>query len=71
MPIFVVHEMEVVLVIMTRELDFATAYDDDEWNAEHPKKGLHAFRGDPAYQIEAGPAHPLEKHSCRVSVSKM
>ena len=61
-------EMEVALVMTVREFDFQPAY--DEWDAAHPRKGLRTFRGDRAYQVEAGSAHPSDKYPCRVSIRK-
>lgn len=61
-------ELEVVLVMIAREFDFKPAY--DEWDVIHPRKGLRVFRGDRAYQIEAGAAHPSDQYPCRVSLNK-
>lgn len=61
-------ELEVVLVMIAREFEFKPAY--DEWDVIHQKKGLRVFRGDRAYQIEAGAAHPSDHYPCRVSLNK-
>ena len=63
----VIVEMEVALVMVARQFDFAPAY--DEWDAAHPRKGPRSYRGDRAYQVEAGAAHPSEKYPCRVALA--
>ncbi|KAI9885080.1 MAG: Nucleolar protein 58 [Watsoniomyces obsoletus] len=61
-------EMRVVLVMIAREIDFVPAY--DEWDRLHPKSGPRVYRGDRAYQIEQGAAHPADHYPCRVFISK-
>ena len=62
----VMTQMSVVLAMVAREFDFHPAY--DEWDRLNPSKGLKTFRGERAYQIEEGAAHPADKYPCRVSV---
>jgi cytochrome P450 len=62
----VMTEMSVVLAMVAREFDIQPAY--DEWDRLHPRKGLKTYRGERAYQIEEGAAHPVNKYPCRVSL---
>ena len=64
----VMMELRVVLVIITREFDFQPSY--AEWDQLHPGKGLKTYRGERAYQIEEGAAHPVDKYPCRVILRK-
>ena len=61
-------EMTVALVILARELDFQEAY--AEWYERHPRKmkGPQTYRGEVAYQVEAGAARPVEGYPCRVTL---
>ena len=61
-------EMAVPLVLLMREFAFAPAY--AEWDTAHPKKGLRTYRGDRAYQVESGSAHPSDGYPCRVALWK-
>lgn len=63
---FVMTEFRVILACIVRQFDFQPAY--DEWDRLHPSKGLRTYRGERAYQIEEGAAHPVEHYPCRVSV---
>ena len=62
----VMAELCVVLACIVRQFDFKPAY--DEWDALHPRKGAKTYRGERAYQIEEGAAHPVERYPCRVSL---
>lgn len=62
----VMTQMSVVLAMVAREFDFHPAY--EEWDRLNPSKGLKTYRGERAYQIEEGAAHPADKYPCRVSV---
>lgn len=57
-------ELRVVLAMVIREFDFRPAY--AEWDRLHPKKGVSTYRGERAYQIEEGAAHPVDHYPCRV-----
>ena len=61
---FVMTELRVILTLLVRRFDFAPAY--DEWDRLHSRKGAR-YRGERAYQIEEGAAHPVDKYPCRVS----
>lgn len=62
----VMTEMALVLAMVAREFDIQPAY--DEWDRLHPRKGPKTYRGERAYQIEEGAAHPVNKYPCRVSL---
>ena len=63
---FVMTELKVILALLVRQFDFSPAY--QEWDDLHPLggKGMRAYRGDRAYQIEEGAAHPVDHYPCRV-----
>ncbi|PQE04870.1 cytochrome P450 protein [Rutstroemia sp. NJR-2017a BBW] len=63
----VMTELRVVLSCIIREFDFKNAY--DEWDQLHPSKGLKTYRGERAYQVEEGAAHPVEHYPCRVKMA--
>ena len=64
----VMTQLLVVLACIVREFEFKPAY--DEWDALHPRKGTKTYRGERAYQMEGGAAHPVERYPCRVSLRK-
>lgn len=64
----VMMELKTVLAMIVREFDFTPAY--DEFDKAHPKKGPRTYRGDRAYQIEEGAAHPSDHYPCRVSLAQ-
>ena len=64
----VMTQLAVVLVMVAREFDFHPAY--EEWDNLNPGKGLKTYRGERAYQIEEGAAHPADKYPCRVTVRR-
>ena len=59
-------ELRVVLACVVRRFDFKPAY--DEWDRiMHPRKGsLQTYRGERAYQVAEGAAHPVDHYPCRV-----
>ncbi|KAM7222488.1 sterigmatocystin biosynthesis P450 monooxygenase [Rhypophila decipiens] len=57
-------ELRVVLACLARSFDVRPAY--EEWDAKHPTKGNKLYRGERAYQVEAGAAHPAARFPCRV-----
>ncbi|KAL5377601.1 hypothetical protein DPSP01_009655 [Paraphaeosphaeria sporulosa] len=59
-------ELRVILACLVREFDVAPAYED--WDRLHPKKGTQVLRGERAYQVEQGAAHPVDGYSCWVKV---
>ncbi len=61
---FVMTELRVILACIVREFDFAPAY--DEWDRLHPGNDIRTYRGERAYQIEEGAAHPVNHYPCRV-----
>lgn len=63
---FVMTELRVVLACIVRQFDLVPAY--DEWDRLHPIKGPRTYRGERAYQIEEGAAHPVDHYPCRVYV---
>lgn len=63
---FVMTEFRVILACIVRQFDFTPAY--DEWDRLHPGGGLRTYRGERAYQIEEGAAHPVDHYPCRVSI---
>ncbi|CAG8949870.1 hypothetical protein HYFRA_00004198 [Hymenoscyphus fraxineus] len=58
-------ELKVVLAHLVREFDFENSY--DEWDIANPRKGLKICRGERAFQIDEGAAHPAEHYPCKVS----
>ncbi|KAL9127707.1 MAG: hypothetical protein Q9217_003458 [Psora testacea] len=68
---FVIAELKVVLACLVRQFDFAPAYEEfDRLNPLKTRGGmeLRMYRGERAYQIEEGAAHPADHYPCRVSV---
>ncbi|KAL8792683.1 MAG: hypothetical protein Q9195_004743 [Heterodermia aff. obscurata] len=59
-------ELKVVLACLVRRFDFTPAY--EEFDALDPAKGGRTYRGERAYQIEEGAAHPADHYPCRVRV---
>ena len=62
----VMTEIKLVLAHLAREFEFKDAY--DEWDGLNPRKGPKTYRGERAYQIEQGAAHPAQNYPCRVSI---
>jgi len=66
---FVMTELRVVLACVVRQFDFQPAYQEwDRLYAPGKEGALKTYRGERAYQIEEGAAHPAEHYPCRVSV---
>ncbi len=65
---YVMTGLRVIMACIVRQFDFTPAY--DEWDRFHPGRGLKTYRGERAYQIEEGAAHPVDHYPCRVSVRK-
>jgi cytochrome P450 len=59
-------EIKVVLAHLAREFDFENAY--EEWDLLNPRKGIKNIRGNRAFLIDEGAAHPVDYYPCRVSV---
>ena len=60
----VMTELRTVLALIVREFEFKPAY--DEWDRLHHGKKIPTYRGERAYQIEEGAAHPVNRYPCRV-----
>ena len=61
-------ELSVLLIMVAREFEFGNCY--EEWDALNLGKGIKTYRGERAYQIENGAAHPADGYPCRVSLRK-
>jgi len=59
-------ELRVVLACLVRTFEVKPAY--DEWDALHPAKGDKLYRGERAFQVEAGAAHPVDGYPCRITL---
>ena len=62
--ILVMTELRVVLACLVRQIEVKPAY--GEWDRLHPRKGPKTYRGERAYQIEKGSAHPVDYYPCRI-----
>ena len=61
--------LRAVLAMTVREFDICAAY--QEWDLLHPSgKTVKTVRGERAYQIEKGGAHPADGFPCRVTFSE-
>ena len=58
-------EMKILLVLIVREFSVKGAF--AEWDCLQPKKGIKEVRGERAYQMILGSAHPADGYPCRVS----
>lgn len=63
---YVMTGLRAIVAYIVRQFDFTPAYDG--WDRLHPSRGLRTYRGERAYQIEEGAAHPVDHYPCRVSV---
>ena len=62
-------ELKVVLACLVRQFDFSPVYDElDNQNLSDNKAGVRTYRGERAYQIEEGAAHPVDHYPCRVRI---
>ena len=62
-------ELSVVLAMVAREFDFKECY--AEWVVLNTmKQGRKTYRGERAYQVEEGAAHPADGYPCRVSMRR-
>jgi cytochrome P450 len=61
-------ELRVVLACLVRTFDICPAY--DEWDAKYASKENKLYRGERAYQVEQGAAHPNAGYPCRVTLVK-
>lgn len=60
-------ELKVVLACLVRQFDFSPAYEEfDNLNPSKIRAGVKTYRGQRAYQIEEGAAHPADHYPCRV-----
>ena len=61
-------ELKVVLSCLVRQFEFSPAY--GEFDALHKRNPVETrrrtYRGERAYQIEGGAAHPSDHYPCRV-----
>ena len=58
-------KLRVVLSLILRQFDFQDAYEEAD---THSKRGLKTYRGERAYQIDSGAAHPADFFPCKVSI---
>ncbi|KAL8835179.1 MAG: hypothetical protein Q9170_003425 [Blastenia crenularia] len=67
---FVMTELKVILACLVRQFDFLPAYEEfDRLNPQKGKKEVKkTYRGERAYQVEEGAAHPADHYPCRVAV---
>ena len=66
---FVMTELKVVLACVVRQFDFSPAYEEfDRLKTPKRQAKVRTYRGERAYQIEEGAAHPSEHYPCRVAI---
>ena len=61
---FAMTNLRVILALLIRRFDVMPAY--EEWDRVQTQRG-ETYRGERAYQIEEGAAHPVDKYPCRIS----
>lgn len=61
-------ELKVILACLVREFDIVPAY--DELDQRRPKGGIKLLRGERAYQVAKGAAHPVDEYPCRIRIRK-
>ena len=62
-------ELSVLLVMVVREFDFKDCYEEfDRLRSGRPGQ---RYRGERAYQVENGAAHPVDGYPCRVSLRRV
>ncbi len=66
---FVMIELKVILACLVRQFDFSPAFEEYD-SLKHPKEaaGVRMYRGERAYQIEEGAAHPADHYPCKVGI---
>ncbi|KAL2073405.1 hypothetical protein VTL71DRAFT_10729 [Oculimacula yallundae] len=64
----VMQDMKTVLVMTLREFDICNAY--EEWDVQHPRKGLKTVSGERAYPIFVSSMHPADGFPCKVTLRK-
>jgi hypothetical protein len=60
-------ELRVILACLVREFDVVPAY--DEMDGQQERKGVKLLRGERAYQVEKGAAHPVDGYPCRIRLA--
>ena len=66
----VMTELKVVLAIVLSEFDFADAYEEFDRLKGFNGKGNRTYRGERAYLVEEGAAHPADGCPCKVSLRR-
>ncbi len=61
-------EIKMILVMTIRELNIKGGF--SEWDQLHPKNGIREVRGERAYQMIMGSAHPADGYPCKVSLRR-
>ncbi|KAH7378408.1 sterigmatocystin biosynthesis P450 monooxygenase StcS [Phaeosphaeria sp. MPI-PUGE-AT-0046c] len=59
-------ELKVILACLVREFDIVPAY--DELDKRRSKGGIKKLRGERAYQVEKGAAHPVDEYPCWIKI---
>lgn len=54
-----------ILVITIRELNVGGGF--EEWDRLYPRRGIKEIRGERAYHMILGSAHPADGYPCKVS----
>ncbi|KAL8631386.1 hypothetical protein Q9189_002896 [Teloschistes chrysophthalmus] len=68
---FAMTELKVILACLVRQFDFSPAYEEfDSLNHQTRRAKVTTYRGERAYQIEEGAAHPADHYPRRVSIRK-
>ena len=62
----VVTELKVVMAVVLSRFDFADAYEEYDRANKMKGGGKRAYRGERAYQVEEGAAHPVNGYPCKV-----
>ena len=61
-------EMKMTLVMTAREFNVKCGF--EEWDRLHPRDGIKEVRGERAYQMILGSAHPADGYPCKVSSTR-
>ena len=67
----VMTELKVVLAIVLSRFDFTEAYEEHDRVHRVGSKRPRTYKGERAYQIEEGAAHPVDGYPCKVYVRNM